>query len=166
MKAKERVPKQKKYFSWLALPPEEREPATKKALAEQMGISPLTLINWDKAVIKETEAPVEAYDSDAWLRGRTDKADQALLKAVQMGSPGAIKIFYQLLDRLVEKQEAKVEIGLSAAEIARQHIKNQKWLREHGYMENAGVGQVLPELPVFLGNIRESKTPDEGDNSI
>ena len=56
------------------------------------------------------------YDSEAWLRNRTAEADKALILACKRGSPSALKLLYQLLDRLTEKTEHKVELGLSAAE--------------------------------------------------
>ena len=53
----------------------------------------------------------------------------------------------RMLGMLIEKHEVKV--GLTADEFARQHLENQRWLREHGYLEEAGVQQVQSEPPLL-----------------
>ena len=97
------------------------------------------------------------YDSTAWLKERTPEADEALIKACKSGSPSALKLLYQLLDRLVEKAEQKVEVQFDSTELAKRHIENRKWLRDNGYMGDDGVGQVQPVTPLLPDKIREDK---------
>lgn len=76
------------------------------------------------------------YDSEVYLDGKTHKVDAALLEACKKGSPGALKIYYQLMNRLVEKTEQEVKLGLSADELARRNLAAERELesgRETGY---------------------------------
>ena len=100
--------------TWIVTPAGERELQTQAALSRHLGFSEKTI---SLAIRKmEDVANAEYYDSNKWLVGRTPKADQALLRAVQKGNAQAIRTFYQLLNRLTDKSEVEVKIGLSAEE--------------------------------------------------
>ena len=68
------------------------------------------------------------YDSDTWLRGRTKEADTALIRSCASGNAASLKLFNQLINRLVEKQEVK--IGLTADEIAKRNLEADRRIKE------------------------------------
>lgn len=151
-------------FQWLGFTLEERFkrnlPVTQEEYAEKNQVSTRQLSNWKAEYDKvqsekyhiEAEEDSGDYDSAAWLLTRTPNADKALLKAMQGGSPAALKLFYQLLDRLTEKSEHKVKLELNADEITRRNLEAERQLREGGY----GMAKVPNELPVFSQDIREN----------
>jgi len=79
----------------------------------------------------DAEDQLDSEDPLDWLRNRTQKANESLLKSVQAGSPASIRTFYQILGLLQEKMEVK--LGLSGDEIARRHLEARKELAEDGY---------------------------------
>ena len=100
------------------------------------------------------------YDSETWLRNRTPDADRSLVLAMQRGNANALKLFYTLLNRLVEKTEHKVELGLSADEITRRNLEAERQLRLEGY-GMAEVSEKPPLLPeeVCMDN-KQEHSPD------
>ena len=83
------------------------------------------------------------YDSDQWLAGRTPQADRALLKACEGGNAQALRTYYQLTKRLIEKQE--IIHGLTADETTRRNLEADRQLREDGYRV-----EEMPEKPPLL----------------
>lgn len=153
---------------WFGLTPQERcdqkLPFNEQELAELLGIKKVKTIRdwrveWKKLeqAKQEPNGAIPSYDSVEWLTGRTSQMDEALTKACQMGNAQALKLYYQITNRLIEKSEQKVQLELNADEIATQYIENRKWLREHGYLAENGMGQVLPEPALLPENIREDK---------
>ncbi|KKL91443.1 hypothetical protein LCGC14_1894640 [marine sediment metagenome] len=96
--------------------------------------------DYHQGVVAERE---DAYDSNDWLLNRTAEADKALLDSLSKGSPASLKLFYQLMDRLIEKQE--IIHGLTADETTRRNLEADRQLREDGYRV-----EEMPEKPVGL----------------
>lgn len=114
---------------WDDTPPTKRRPRFQSQLAKELGVTSATLNTWRKKreAQKKVVIPLEGqhtpegigdYDSDEWLRNSTPEADKALVEAVKKGSPGAQKIFYQLIDRLREKSDREAEHKLDGSTIA------------------------------------------------
>jgi len=80
---------------------------------------------------KEVEVIPEEYDSEKYLNDHVDKVDEALIEACDQNNAQALKIYYQLTKRLVERTEVK--IGLTADEITRRNLEAERQLREGGY---------------------------------
>ena len=102
--AKERHEKREAYLFWLDLPPEERSPRTKKKMAEKLGMSMTTLVNWENEQKSFFEGQAEylennEYDSQGFLYSHAAKADRALIKGVMSGSPQHLKLYYDQLER-------------------------------------------------------------------
>ncbi len=101
----------------------------------------------DVVVITPKEAePViieEDYDSTKWLSERTAQADEALLKSLKAGSPASLKLFYDLLNRLVEKKE--VTHKLDGGWLARELIAARRELEDSGMVEVPIKSPPLPD---------------------
>ena len=116
------------YATWKALPEEERIPKTYREMAEQLGMTPRGLRNWDK------ELDNGDYDSTKWLTERTPQADAALLAAMKRGNAQALKIYYQLIGKYEEKPEGGIG-GLSPDEITRRNFEAERRYREWKRLE-------------------------------
>ncbi len=101
------------------------------------------------------------YDSSAWLRQRTHKADLNLIKAMGKGNTNALKLYYQLTGQLVEKQEVK--FGLNADEINRRNLEADRiydeWLNKNKGIER-GTGQGVENLPETPRLLSKQTCPD------
>jgi len=126
---------------WVVTPVEEREFKTQTALAEHLGYSTKT-ISTTISKLKEAES-IEGYDSPDWLTRRTPDADRALLRAVQSGNAQALRTFYQLLNRLTDKSEVELKIGLSAEEHRRIKRERDRRLQEELGKRASGTGSLL-----------------------
>lgn len=123
-------------------------PLTRQELATYMGVNRKTMWKWledlprfvaqtklnakDIKALMETSLASKSYDPEDWLKNRTEEADRALMVACANGNAAALKLFNQLTNRLVEKSEQKVEIGLSADEIARRNLEAERRVTEFG----------------------------------
>ena len=86
---------------------------------------------WDRLDGKD---PVERKSKEAsqgWLKGKGHEINEALIQSCKGGNAQSLKLFFQLTEQLVEKQEVK--IGLNADEIARRNLEADRQLREGGY---------------------------------
>ena len=144
-------------FKFLSTPREERVPLGDFLAEESISKAVYYKLEGEYALVEKQERnrqiiednlatmDKKEYDSEAYLRDRTPEADKALLQSMKNGNSSAIKLFYQLLDRLVEKKEEKIEIGLSADEIARRNLEADRQLRDAGYR----VEKVQKESPIL-----------------
>ncbi len=156
-------------LGWMGMSTTERYnkglPLNDKEMRKRLGVKASTWCGWtnqyaeqkkrdvymsahpmvDKKV--EPEVVEIEYNSETYLNDQTEVVDKALIQACDNNNAQALKIYYQLTKRLIE--EKKVTIGLTADEIAKQHLGNQQWLREQGYLGTAGIRQVQSE-PTLL----------------
>ena len=70
------------------------------------------------------------YGSEEYLENNVSKIDKALLKACEDGNASALKIYYQLTNRLIEQSEQKLKVVLTADEIARRNLLAERELQE------------------------------------
>ena len=154
----------------LSLSPTERVsqglPITLKDIGKLLGVSPSTVGEWNKNLSQirdemledeNRKQVAERLEKDKQLRriaernlGPQDIAeiseDERLALARKIyqdamthGASAKDKdLAVRMLGMLIDRQEVKV--GLTGDEIARQHLENRKWLAEHGYGEDKGVG--------------------------
>ena len=168
--------KQKLAFEWFAMSDAERFraglPIDSKGLRKYLHISDTTGKKWEREYFdkknreimehslygQENEAlkvPIEeSYDSQEWLDGKTDKADKALLRACEQGNAQALKIYYQLTQRLIEKQE--VTHDFSAADYNRITGQVITELRR-SLKECSGICPVCQQQPLLPQKIRQDK---------
>ena len=78
---------------------------------------------------QEVEVIKSEYDSEAYLNDHVDKVDEALIEACDQNNAQALKIFYQLTKRLVEKTETTHTI-LSAEDVSRIDREADRKIRE------------------------------------
>ncbi len=110
------------------------------------------------------EEPEGDYNSEEWLSSRSQKADQALLIACEKGNANALRTYYQLTKRLVEKQEITHKIDGSY--IARANLTAERELREAGYgVAGQGMAEVQEEHPILRPDLRLSTGQGEDGNS-
>jgi hypothetical protein len=122
-------------------------------LCRRIGTTKMSLNRWQKEW--REEAKVEAdpnYDPEGELFKNYQKVDKALMKACERGSPGALKIFYQLTNRLVEKTE-NTNLDLTADDITRRQLEAERRLRELGYRV-----EDVPDEPTLLPEDVRSST--------
>lgn len=90
------------------------------------------------------------YDSEEGLRSRTEDVDLALLAACKDGNAQALKLYFQLTNRLIEKQE--INVGLTADERIRRELQAEREIREwERRMAGQGTEEV-PKEPPLLSN--------------
>jgi len=92
--------------------------------------------DYHQGVVAERE---DAYDSNDWLLNRTAEADKALLDSLSKGSPASLKLFYQLMDRLIEKQEVSHIDG---------SILTREILRAFREFQDSGMAEMSNKPPV------------------
>lgn len=99
---------------------------TKRENDHKMDLKQTVLDAWDKA---EGKSPVKTrQSSQSWLKARGGEINEALIQSCKDGNAQALKLFFQLTEQLVEKQEVK--IGLTADEIARRNFEAERELQE------------------------------------
>ncbi len=144
--------KRQAVFDFLKLPEEEREPL--KEFLKRLGMSMPVYNNYKYQHRKATGAQgVQDYDSDRFLKSRTREADQSLMRACRKGNPTALKIFYELNNRLVEKQEQKITHKLEGDDYFR--LRNEaktsvQPVQRNGDGEFSGDREVLSEHTLLL----------------
>lgn len=173
-----REEKKKIFYAWEDTPLENRVPKYQSWLAKELNITTGTLINWRKerqetqiVPLKETvqrlgdkahsESPPngQKYDSETWLKSRTQDADRDLMKACASGNAQALKLFNQLINRLVEKSEQKVKFELSASEHFRIRREAERRISEVCGGANGDRG-LLPKQSLLPQEVWKNKGQD------
>jgi len=125
--------------------------------ARRWGISEVTLWSWKKKAHIEIPEEKGDYDPDSYLANSAKVVDAALIRACERGSPGALKAYYQITNRLVEKSE-NINIELTADDLARTEANARQRNADEGYA--LGEGTEPRQLPVFSPEVRENKGRD------
>lgn len=144
---------------------EEHElPVTYKQMAEAFGISLATVKYYQKRVTIPAVVKEEDYDSEAWLKDRSRVADEALLGACEKGNANALRTYYQLTKRLVEKQE--VTHSFNASDIFKAVSEARAELDAgRDVHQDQGVGKVPNGLSLLPENLRLSSGQGSAENS-
>jgi len=125
--------------------------------ARRWGISEVTLWSWKKKAHIEIPEEKGDYDPDSYLANSAKVVDAALIRACERGSPGALKAYYQITNRLVEKSE-NINIDITADDLARTEANARQRNADEGYA--LGEGTEPGQLPVFSPEVRENKGRD------
>ena len=154
------------YNIWKLPPKKERLPHSKAEFARQHGISVQTLCYWDK---KDAPADISKRIADLSVEEQIKIFDRLLFAIIQ--NPHATakdrELFGKRYGLLVEKKEAKVEIGLTADEITRRNLEAERRLREEVYraLPRPGVEEVQGISPLLSNEIRlDSEQEHRSDN--
>jgi len=130
----------RKFAEWLSLPEEEREPKTIRALAEQLGKAESTLWLWKAQLTKLDDDEVDRFKRKLYR------------DAMKPNATGKDKELYaRMKGLLVDKQETKVTLELSADERARRELEAERREREWRSREGYRV-EVMSEEPALLHN--------------
>ncbi len=145
------------YFRWLKLSLEEKAdadlPLNKAQYCKANNVSKVTLNKWEKDRNEEVNPEIE-YDSIAWLKSRTAEADIALMKACATGNAQALKLFNQLMGRLVEKTEEKVTHELNADQL----IEIERRARQ-SLISNGREGEMSPKPSLLPTKVWQGERP-------
>lgn len=140
--------KKQQVFNWLDTPFAERVPPSKKAFRESIRMTSKTFsklqYEWEVEKLdkkRRAQSVVRAQDNISDQLEEIpvkSKEVQEVLSALhymttQKHNAFAGKIWLQAKGELIEKAEHKVEIGLSADEIAKRNFEAERRLREGGY---------------------------------
>lgn len=107
-------------FEWFDKTEAERE--TQSALTRRLWLTKEQLDSLKEEYlvargIITIKPPKPAYNSEAYLEKREPEADEALMEAVKKGNATAIRTYYQLRGKLIEKAELKsVSVELTGDE--------------------------------------------------
>ena len=108
-----------------------------------------------KAIYIEAQPKTEEEEA-AKLVNQIKAMDEAVFEAATIKHISKMaELWYKRQGLLIEKTEQKIEVKVDATELARQHAENQRWLRDNGYLGDAGVGQVFTEPALLPETIRE-----------
>lgn len=110
----------------------------------------------DKAlrqIAEENLVDASNYNSNDWLQSRTIQADKALLRACEAGNAQALKTYYQLTQRLIEKQEVTHKLDADTLFRAR-----EEGLRRQA--ELLGGDRGLPEQHLLPQEVWKDKRQD------
>jgi len=101
-----------------------------------------------------------AEDWKQYLHSQKLVAARALVREIQNGKVTANEAFWKLLGEFIEKTEHKVELGLSADEIARRNFEADRQLRDGGYrVEEVSEKPPLLSEQVCVDN-KQEHSPD------
>ena len=141
-------------FRYLDMPREKRMPLP--AFRKQIRISPTKFreVRQEWELNKNKRVTDETYDSIQYLKGRTRQMDIALISSALGGNAHNQKLFRQLIEQLVEKQEVTHKIDGSffarAAREAEAELRADKSME--GILENKKELSLLPpELCLHSG---------------
>jgi hypothetical protein len=104
------------YLDWLKVPPSLREPRTKKAFAEQWGITDRTLLNWEQT--KEFKEKLLEFKKGLGSRMYADLIGAAYEIAMEGPMPQrmpAIKLLLDHIDLGGEEEGSKTAISEEVA---------------------------------------------------
>jgi len=147
-------------MAWFHTPKNERSPRTMTELAKKLGIKHVKTLHRMKDKLDDNGA--EEYDPDTYLADSAKVVDAALIKACERGSPGALKAYYQITNRLVEKSE-NINIDISGDELTRRNLEAERRLRDMGY----GVEDVQEKPPLLPEDVLSSPGQGtQGDNQV
>lgn len=91
-----------------------------------------------------TEMPLD-YQSEQSLAEKARQVDDALIKACERGNAQALRTYYQLTKRLVEKSEQEVTHKIDGSYLARELIRARRELADSGMAQVPDESRILPE---------------------
>lgn len=138
--------KRERLAQWLATPKYLRNPTGKRGLCQELGVTKVTLIAWEKelkALKKEQEANL---DTD---RLKAVK-DMLYKEAVEKGKVNAAELYLRATGQLVDKTETKLSLELSADQIDKATRDAEARVRAELARLNRGVDSVQEQPAILL----------------
>jgi len=144
-------------------------PLSTKLFADRLSVTPEKLYEWQNNWVtkelasRKMELRLEeqetdnskplntdtTLDSDEYLASRQREVDEALVTSCLKGNATSLRTFNQRTGKLVEKQEQKVTIELSADEIARRNLEAERRINEWKD-DGRGDGHSVEDVPKQL----------------
>ena len=157
------------FFRWRQIPEVERSPSTFKEKARELGVRAETLTRWNGEYPAWLGKEVRSNGIDISNLSEEEQIklfDKLLFKlALDPKAPTKNReLFGKRYGLFVEKQEVKIE--LNAEQLAREHLESRRWLKEHGYLEETGMGEVQPKPPLLFEALRNDTPPETGNNQV
>jgi len=113
--------------------------------------------------IKEPGVKEIAYNQETFLENRSKEADEALMEACKRGNASALKVYFQLTGRLIEKTE-NTNIDLGADDYRR--IKTEAEQKASDFeAEYEGKGDVLPESSIFRQDVLQDNQSEHSEDN-
>ena len=87
------------YLEWIMTPPGQREPTTKEAMAEHLGVTARTLYNWEsESVFQEKLRGLKLEWGSRWYPDILNKLMDTVMNGPPAQSNGAAKILLNHID--------------------------------------------------------------------
>jgi len=94
------------YLEWIMTPPGQREPATKEAMAEHLGVTARTLYNWEsESAFQEKLRGLKLEWGSRWYPDILNKLMDTVMHGPPAQSNGAAKILLAHIDIGDEKKD-------------------------------------------------------------
>lgn len=134
----------KKFFDWLALPVEYRDPKTRVALAKKLGISVPTTYIWEKA---QGNGHVDI--ENLTIEEKIKIFDKMLFDLIQNPkTPSKDRELFAKRYGLIMDKTLNIEVKVDADEYTRLRNEARRELEAEGFLDK-GAGKVRPE-PLIL----------------
>lgn len=100
------------FLDWLMTPPGEREPATKTEFAEQFGVSPKTLYNWEREPkFQEKLFQLRVEWGNRWYPDILAKLMDIVLNGPPAQSVAASKVLLSHIDVSETKEAVRIQVS-------------------------------------------------------
>ena len=151
-------------YHWLLQPLATRQPKTLGEITKLLNISHSTAFKWNKEYYKEKKEGTLSfnYNSVDWLNNRSREADEALIRAVEKGNSAALKLYYQLTGKYIEKAEYEHKFTISADELIKRALAANRRARE---LDDRRSPEVLEQPALLLDGICVDSGQDKQENS-
>lgn len=138
--------KRTRLAEWLATPKYLRNPPGKRGLCQELGVTKVTLIAWEKELAKLQKEKAANEDND---RLKAVK-DMLYKEAVEKGKVNAAELYLRATGQLVDKTETKLSLELSADQIDKATRDAEARVRAELVRLNCGVDSVQEQSAVLL----------------
>jgi len=113
------------YLEWLMTPPGEREPATKGAISELLGVSARTLYNWEsEPAFQEKLRTIKLEWGSRWYPDIMAKLMDTVMNGPPAQSNGAAKILLSHID-IADAKGDDLEFSTEALEAISAALKKE-----------------------------------------
>ena len=113
------------YLEWIMTPPGQREPSTKEAMADHLGVTSRTLYNWEsESAFQEKLRGLKLEWGSRWYPDILNKLMETVLHGPPAQSNGAAKILLAHID-IGDKEKDKVEFTNDMIESISRALKEQ-----------------------------------------
>ncbi len=113
------------YLEWIMTPPGQREPATKEAMAEHLGVTARTLYNWESEnAFQEKLRGLKLEWGSRWYPDILNKLMDTVMTGPPAQSNGAAKILLAHID-IGDEKKGKLEFTNEMIDAISEALKSQ-----------------------------------------